>query len=137
MLQQLVNGVMLGLIYGFVALGYTLVFGLLRLLNFAHGEIFMLGAVLTYALIVGPGWAMVPAIAASTVAMGIVGVVLWAVCFWPVRRLEDHMAPALSSFAFGIALAAIVIRAMGVEPRALPVDLGRPLFMLAGVAVTA
>jgi branched-chain amino acid transport system permease protein len=126
MIAQLANGLTLGLIYGFVALGYTLVFGLLRLLNFAHGEIFMLGSVVAYVFLAVVQVGLVATLVLDTLLMGVVGLLLWATCFLPVKRPEDHMAPALSSFGFGLAIATIVIRLWGVEPRSLPVDLGRP-----------
>jgi branched-chain amino acid transport system permease protein len=44
LLQQLANGVVLGALYGLIALGYTMVYGIIQLINFAHGEIFMVGA---------------------------------------------------------------------------------------------
>src|SRR5579885_2184095 len=49
-LQQLVNGVSLGSIYGLIALGYTMVYGILRLINFAHGDVYMVGAYVGYYL---------------------------------------------------------------------------------------
>ena len=49
--QQLVNGVALGSVYALIAIGFTLIFGVLRLLNMAHGEIYMLGAYLAYLLL--------------------------------------------------------------------------------------
>src|SRR5437867_4550134 len=48
MLQQLVNGIALGSVYALIALGYTMVYGVLRLINFAHGDIYMLGAFMAY-----------------------------------------------------------------------------------------
>ena len=48
MLQQLVNGIALGSVYALIALGYTMVYGVLRLINFAHGDIYMLGAFFGY-----------------------------------------------------------------------------------------
>jgi len=120
MLQQLVNGATLGLMYALVALGYTLVFGVLRLLNFAHGEIFMLANILAYLLLVDYGWPIWLALVVTSVSMGGLGLVLWATCFRPASREEDHMAPALTSFAFGLIITAIVVKLWGVEPRALP-----------------
>ena len=48
LLQQLVNGLSLGSIYGLIALGYTMVYGILRLINFAHGDVYMVGAYIGY-----------------------------------------------------------------------------------------
>ena len=51
MLQQLVNGLILGSVYALLALGYTMVYGIIKLINFAHGDIYMIGAFMGYYLI--------------------------------------------------------------------------------------
>jgi branched-chain amino acid transport system permease protein len=51
LIQQLINGVMLGSIYALIALGYTMVYGILRIINFAHGDILMVGALTTLSAI--------------------------------------------------------------------------------------
>jgi branched-subunit amino acid ABC-type transport system permease component len=55
-LQQLINGLVLGSVYALVALGYTMVYGILELINFAHGEITMMGAMVSLAVIVHWHW---------------------------------------------------------------------------------
>jgi branched-chain amino acid transport system permease protein len=134
MIAQIANGLTLGLIYGFAALGYALVFGLLGLLNFAHGEIFMLGGVMAYVMMANWHFGLWTTLVADSLLMGLIGLLLWVTCFLPVRRQEDHMAPALSSFAFGLAITTIVIRLWGVDPRAMPLDLGRPSHVIGPVA---
>ena len=52
-LQQLINGISLGSIYALIALGYTMVYGIIKLINFAHGEVFMIGAFIGYYSIAG------------------------------------------------------------------------------------
>ena len=54
-LQQLINGISLGSIYALIALGYTMVYGIIKLINFAHGEVFMIGAFIGYYSITGLG----------------------------------------------------------------------------------
>src|SRR6266403_1215282 len=54
-LQQLINGISLGAIYALIALGYTMVYGILRLINFAHGDVYMVGAFMGYYLAGGIG----------------------------------------------------------------------------------
>src|SRR3982750_3002266 len=54
-LQEVVNGLTLGSMYALIALGYSLVYGVLRLLNFAHGDVFMIGGVIGYGVVVAPG----------------------------------------------------------------------------------
>src|SRR5260221_7636504 len=55
LLQQLINGISLGAIYALIALGYTMVYGILRLINFAHGDVYMVGAFMGYYLAGGIG----------------------------------------------------------------------------------
>ena len=64
-LQQLINGISLGSIYALIALGYTMVYGIIKLINFAHGEIFMIGAFIGYFSIAGWGLGFFPALLLS------------------------------------------------------------------------
>ncbi len=84
--QHLANGTSLGSLYALIAIGYTLVYGILRLINFAHGDIFMLGAYITYYGIVFtsiPWWIVF--ILAATVT-GLIGVVLEKLAYKPLRE---------------------------------------------------
>ena len=58
--QQLINGLTIGSIYALIALGYTMVYGILRLINFAHGDIYMVGAYAGFMIAVGLGFAAEP-----------------------------------------------------------------------------
>ena len=92
-LQQLINGIGLGVIYGLIAVGYTIVYGILRLINFAHGDVFMLGPVFVVGLAAPlglAGWPW-PASAIGTFALamalcGGVGLGLERVAYRPLRR---------------------------------------------------
>ena len=59
-LQQLINGISLGSIYALIALGYTMVYGIIKLINFAHGEVFMIGAFIGFYSIAGWGLRIFP-----------------------------------------------------------------------------
>src|SRR5215469_18887009 len=93
-LQQLVNGVSLGSIYALIALGYTMVYGILRFINFAHGDVFMLGAFAGFYL--SPKVASVlpaPSIAGGLVVMlaamlicAAIGIVIERFAYRPLRR---------------------------------------------------
>ena len=88
-LQQLVNGLGLGVIYGLIAIGYTIVYGILRLINFAHGDVFMLGPVFVVALAAPLGLDRLPALATFALAMSLcggVGLALDRVAYRPLRR---------------------------------------------------
>ena len=91
-LQQIVNGISLGSIYALIALGYTMVYGVLRLINFAHGDVYMLGAYAGYYLsrrLRGDEPSFVSAVLVmlgSMLACALVGVVIERFAYRPVRR---------------------------------------------------
>lgn len=115
---QIINGLVMGTMYALVALGFTLVLGVLHRLNLAHGDIFVLGGFVGLgALNWGmPVWMTIPI---AAVVGGVAGIAVEQVCF---RRLKTHdaeMAAALSSVAFGIVVLDIVHKIWGTEPIAL------------------
>lgn len=83
--QQLINGISLGSIYALIALGYTMVYGIINLINFAHGEVLMVGAYIGFALTGMFGFSFFPALVISMVACGILGVVIEKVAYKPLR----------------------------------------------------
>ncbi|MCA3749645.1 MAG: branched-chain amino acid ABC transporter permease [Rubrobacter sp.] len=84
-LQQLVNGIALGGVYGLAALGLTLVFGVLRIPNFAHGALYMVGAYVAYLALAVYGVPYPVAIALSAVVLAAVGALLERLVFYPLR----------------------------------------------------
>ena len=80
-LQIAVNGVMIGLIYVLMALGFTLIFGIMRVVNFAHGEIYMVAAYTVYVLDVRLGFGFLPSLLAAMIVTGILGVLLERLLF--------------------------------------------------------
>lgn len=93
--QQLVNGLTLGSLYGLIALGYSIVYGLLRLLNFAHGEVYMVGAFIGYGTLMALGGPSAPSVAApvlialmflaAMIGAGVLGVCIERVAYRPLR----------------------------------------------------
>src|SRR5215204_2942198 len=67
-LQQIINGLSVGAIYALIAVGYTMVYGILKLINFAHGEVFMIGAMVSVLLAGALGWTGAPAMLLLMVA---------------------------------------------------------------------
>ncbi len=84
-LQQLFNALALGGVYALVALGLTLVYGVMRVPNFAHGGLYMLGAYLSYAVLTGLGWGYVPALLISAVGVALLAAFMERVIFYPMR----------------------------------------------------
>lgn len=85
-LQQVVNGLQLGFVYILMALGYTMVYGVLRLINFAHADVFMVGAFLSYYIITRFHLGFLPAVLTSIVGCGILGMVIERIAYKPLRN---------------------------------------------------
>jgi len=106
LVQQLVNGLTLGSVYALIALGYSMVYGILKLLNFAHGEVYMVGAFIGYGVLTVLGGAADPAIAvpllivvmflAAMVGCGLLGVVIERFAYRPLRD-APRIAPLISA----------------------------------------
>jgi branched-chain amino acid transport system permease protein len=88
-IQQAVNGIVLGCTYGLIAIGLTIIFGILNVINLAHGEIYMLGAFVAYFLVTLLEVNFFVALLAATLAMAVVGVVVERVVFRPLRDKEE------------------------------------------------
>ncbi len=143
-LQLILNGLFVGTFYALVALGYSMVYGIIKLLNFAHGDIYMLGGFVGFTLLtVGSGAlaggggiiALVVVMAVAMVATGLVGLVLERVAYRPLRsapRLSVLITAVGASFAleYGVAVG------YGPNPRAYPVTVGGGAVHLLGARIT-
>ena len=120
-LPQAINGIFTGSIYALFASGYTLVFGVLDILNLAHSAVFMLGAVIAYGLAVTLGLPFLAAAVLATLACGTIGYLIDLVAFRPLRR---RGAPPISALLTSIGLALIFVNLaevrFGANSRAFP-----------------
>jgi branched-chain amino acid transport system permease protein len=114
--QQLVNGLMLGSSYALVAVGYTLVFGVLKLLNLAHGEVFMFSGYIGLVLLASLELPLTVAIAGTMAGAAVLSVLLERVSFRPIDLTRHEIAPVLSTIGFGIALQQLAVRVWGSTP---------------------
>ncbi len=132
--DQIVNGIILGSMYALVALGYTLVFGVLDKLNFAHSEVFMLGGYvgLSWFALGAPLWASV---IVAFVICGLLGLFVELVSFRKFTGRDAQITASLSSLAVGIVIVDLVQKHWGSEPVSLPlpVELRTAGFTFMGV----
>ncbi len=132
-LQQLINGVTLGSIYGLIAIGYTMVYGIIGMINFAHGDIFMVGSFIALILIVALGITAATPVLLLILALALVLVVamaLTAVWGWTVERIayrplrgSFRLAPLITAIGASIALQNFVQVSQGAKNKPL-----QPLF---------
>jgi branched-chain amino acid transport system permease protein len=119
--QQLANGIFAGSIYALFAVGYTLVFGVLDILNLAHAAVFMIGAFVALELVVGwqlPLWA---ALALATLGGALLGAALDRLAFRPLRgRSDSYFSGLISSLAMATIFQSIVLQLYGPNLRRFP-----------------
>ena len=125
--QQLVNGLTLGSVYALIALGYSMVYGILQLLNFAHGEVYMIGAFIgwgVFTLLAPGGTLLLPAFAvillmlmATMLGCGFLGVVIEWFAYRPLRE-APRIAPLISALGVSFFLQNAVLLTMSARYRA-------------------
>jgi branched-chain amino acid transport system permease protein len=128
--QQLINGLTLGSIYGLIAIGYTMVYGIIGMINFAHGDIFMVGSFIALILIVALGITAATPIALMLPALILVlliAMALTAVWGWTVERIayrplrgSFRLAPLITAIGMSIVLSNAVQISQGARVRPLP-----------------
>ena len=125
--QQLINGVALGSIYGLIAIGYTMVYGIIGMINFAHGDIFMIGAFISLISflilgVLGVTWVPLALLLVLVVAMLLTPVYGWAVERLAYRPLRGsfRLAPLISAIGMSIFLQNYVQLLQGARVRPLP-----------------
>ncbi|MGZ5830133.1 MAG: branched-chain amino acid ABC transporter permease [Xanthobacteraceae bacterium] len=135
--QQLTNGVMLGSTYALVAIGYTLIFGVLRLLHLAHGEVFMVGAFAGLQIVLWWQFGPLVALIGGLVVSALLGMLLELVAFRPIRkRGNSHLAPVVSTIGAGLVLQELMTKFFGAEQTPFPSNLSRISYDLGIISVT-
>jgi branched-chain amino acid transport system permease protein len=138
-IQQLINGFSLGAVYALIALGYTMVYGVLQLINFAHGEVYMLGAYLGIIVLgVLTAWGMPAYSLALSLLISVLaamafcaayGAVIERIAYRPLRN-ATKLAPLISAVGMSIILQNFVMLTQGKEHKILP-----PVFPSEGITV--
>lgn len=133
--QQLMNGLSLGAIYALIALGYTMVYGILQLINFAHGEVFMLGAFISFYLIGSFGVSPLLAIVISMVLCAGIGILIEKIAYKPLRN-ASRISALLTALGVSMLLQNVGIKVFGGDPKSFPVIVQKAeLFTIGNVTV--
>ncbi len=121
-LQQLVNGITLGGVYALIAVGYTMVYGVIQLINFAHGEVYMLGAFLAYTLVAVLGMPFFPAFILTLLICAILGIILDFVAYRPLRK-APRLAALITAIGMSIFLQNMAMLIWGSQIKSYPRDI--------------
>jgi branched-chain amino acid transport system permease protein len=126
-LQQVINGLTLGSVYGLIAIGYTMVYGIIGMINFAHGDIYMIGAFHSLIIILVLGFFGITWVPLALVVVLIIGVSLTALYGWTVERIayrplrgSSRLAPLISAIGMSIFLQNYVLLLQGARGKPLP-----------------
>jgi len=146
-LQQLVNGISLGGIYALIALGYTMVYGIIELINFAHGDVYTLGTFFSLAILTGlgvsgtvTGWALLGivtfTILAAMLLCGITGILIERLAY---RRLRNapRLAPLITAIGMSFILENVMQLWRGPSPVPFPAVIPNPSLVAGGVSISA
>ncbi len=134
-LQQLLNGLTTGSVYALIALGYTMIYGILGLINFAQGEIYMCGAFVAVLLLATGQVNFVLAFVAGMGAAALLGVVLERLAFRPLRG-SHPLVPLISAIGASIFLQSLALLLFGPNDRPFPIQFTFSTMNIAGVAVS-
>ena len=133
-LQQLVNGISLGSIYALIALGYTMVYGIIKLINFAHGDIYMIGAYIGFAVTTYAKLGFVPALIISMVLCAILGILIEKVAYKPLRN-SSRIAVLITAIGMSLLLEYTMMFFVGAGVRSFPKVLSDSLFYISNVTI--
>lgn len=115
-IQQVINGLTLGSVYALIALGYTMVYGVIKLLNFAHSEFFMLGAFFSYYMILNFKMNIVVAFVVTMVLVGIVGFLTDRIAYKPLRKAE-RLSVLITAIGVSYFLRNLMVMLVGAETK--------------------
>lgn len=144
LLQQIINGLVLGSMYALVALGYTMVYGIIGLINFAHGDVLMVGALTSWTIIGWmssaspdlPGWLQL--LVATLIAMVVCGALNYSIeklAYRPLRN-SPRLAPLITAIGMSLLLQTFAMIIWEPNPKAYPSTLSREPIELAGAVIS-
>jgi branched-chain amino acid transport system permease protein len=144
LLQQIINGLVLGSMYALLALGYTMVYGIINLINFAHGEVLMVGALVSWTTISIlqdiapwlPGWAMlIMALLVACVAAAVLNFAIEKIAYRPLRN-APKLAPLITAIGVSILLQTLAMVIWKPNHKAYPTLLPSEPLALGGAVIT-
>lgn len=136
LIQQLINGLTIGSIYAMVALGYTLAYGILGLINFAHGDVYMVGAFIAYFCVSMLNLNVFLSFAISLVFTGILGVLIEITAFRSIRN-GARSSQLISAIGVSIILQNVVMLTMGSDTKPYPKVIETAVYNFGNITVSS
>ena len=134
LLQQIINGLSLGSIYALIALGYTMVYGIIKLINFAHGDIYMIGAFIGLYCGKNLGLSLLPTLIISMIGAALCGVIIEKVAYKPLRN-SPRITLLITAIGISLLLENGMKLAVGSSPKAFPKLLSTEVIKLGSLSL--
>lgn len=132
-IQLLVDGISLGSIYALMALGYTMVYGIIQLINFAHGDILMIGAYIGWFAVTKLHWSFIPALLISMLGSAILGVLIERIAYKPLRN-STRIAALITAIGVSLFLEYGGMLLFGADVRSYPPVLPATVYNVSGIS---
>lgn len=116
-LSNLINGISLGSVYAIIALGYTMVYGIAKMLNFAHGDVIMIGAYTVLTVMTGAGVNPYLAVLVGMVTCTVLGITIEKVAYKPLRNASSSLAVLITAIGVSYFLQNIALLVFGADPK--------------------
>lgn len=133
--QQLLNGLTLGATYALIALGYTMVYGIIQLINFAHGEIYMIGAFVGVFMVSVFNQGLLVSLAAAMLACMVLGVSIERIAYRPLRG-SLRLSPLISAIGVSIFLQTLMTKVHGPQPVGFPHVIEDAIYRVGSLEIT-
>ena len=117
-ISYLINGISLGSVYALIALGYTMVYGIAKMLNFAHGDVIMVGAFITYTMCSTMGLSPVIGVLAAVIACTLLGMAIEKVAYKPLRKASSPLAVLITAIGVSYLLQNVALLIFGANAKA-------------------
>ncbi len=134
-IQQLINGLSVGSIYALIALGYTLVYGIIKLINFAHGDIMMMGAYFAFIAVTSLGLSFIPALIFSMILAALLGVLIERIAYRPLRK-APRISVLITAIGVSLFLQNLALVIFGASPKVMPALIQKKPINIVGIQIS-
>ena len=134
-LSYLINGISLGSVYAIIALGYTMVYGIAKMLNFAHGDVIMVGGYAAFTLMISGGAHPLLAVLGAIVVCSVLGILIETIAYRPLLEAASPLAVLITAIGVSYFLQNVVLLIFGSNPKSFPSVVSVPDLKFAGGAL--
>ena len=135
-LSFLINGISLGSVYAIIALGYTMVYGIAKMLNFAHGDVIMIGAYVIFTSMTGFNLNPILSIIIAMIVCTVLGILIERVAYKPLRNASSNLAVLITAIGVSYLLQNVALLVFGADTKSFSSVVQLPPLVLAGGALT-